>query len=67
MYLQPIFDSPDIAKQLSTETKYFRNIDSTWKNLISQSKANPNILNFCAREELNSKLTDCIHVLWKII
>ncbi len=28
MYLQPIFDSPDIAKQLPAETKKFRSIDS---------------------------------------
>lgn len=27
MYLQPIFDSPDIAKQLPGETKKFKTVD----------------------------------------
>ena len=31
MYLQPIFDSPDIMKQLPQETKRFKSVDSTWK------------------------------------
>lgn len=31
MYLQPIFDSPDIMKQLPQETKRFKSVDSTWR------------------------------------
>jgi len=34
MYLQPIFDSADIAKQLPAETKKFKAVDATWKNAI---------------------------------
>ena len=31
MYLQPIFDSPDIAKQLPGEYKKFKGVDNNWK------------------------------------
>ena len=38
MYLQPIFDSPDIAKQLHKESKNFKTTDNFWKMIISKSK-----------------------------
>jgi dynein heavy chain len=38
MYLQPIFDSPDIMKQLPTETKRFKSVDSTWRHILGQTK-----------------------------
>jgi len=31
MYLQPIFDSPDISKQLPGEYKKFKHVDTNWK------------------------------------
>lgn len=34
MYLQPIFDSQDIAKQLPTETKKFKTVDQTWRTTV---------------------------------
>jgi len=44
MYLQPIFDSPDIAKQLPQETKKFKTVDSTWKHTMNQAKSLQNVL-----------------------
>jgi dynein heavy chain len=38
MYLQPIFDSPDIMKQLPQESKRFKSVDSTWRHIINQTK-----------------------------
>lgn len=35
MYLQPIFDSPDIMKQLPQETKRFKSVDSTWRHILN--------------------------------
>lgn len=37
MYLQPIFDSADIAKQLVQESKKFKTIDMAWKNTMEQA------------------------------
>jgi dynein heavy chain len=38
MYLQPIFDSPDIAKQLHKESKNFKQTDNFWRMIINKSK-----------------------------
>jgi dynein heavy chain len=35
MYLQPIFDSPDIVKQLPQESKRFKSVDSTWRHIMN--------------------------------
>lgn len=47
MYLQPIFDSADIAKQLPAETKKFKTVDSTWKHTMITANTLHNVLNVC--------------------
>jgi len=58
MYLQPIFDSPDIAKQLPLESKKFKSVDSTWKYTISLVAANKNVLKVCSTDGLLEKLME---------
>jgi len=36
MYLQPIFDSPDIMKQLPAEGKKFKQVDSLWRQTMKR-------------------------------
>jgi dynein heavy chain len=55
MYLQPIFDSPDIMKQLPAEAKRFKSVDSTWRHIINQTKQAPSILLTCSKEGLKEK------------
>ena len=52
MYLQPIFDSPDIMKQLPSENKKFKAVDKIWKNCINGCIENPNALHACTRDGL---------------
>jgi dynein heavy chain len=47
MYLQPIFDSADIAKQLPLETKKFKMVDATWKANMNLAKSMVNVLKVC--------------------
>lgn len=47
MYLQPIFDSADIMKQLPGETKKFKAVDQNWKNSIGMAKIVQNVLKVC--------------------
>lgn len=52
MYLQPIFDSPDILKQLPTEGKKFKIVDRKWRHVLGSTHINPNALNACSQEGL---------------
>lgn len=58
MYLQPIFDSADIAKQLPLESKKFKTVDGIWKNNINLAKAQVNVLKVCCTEGLLDKLKE---------
>ena len=49
-YLQPIFDSNDITKQLPAESKKFKTVDKKWVEIIKGTEANPNVLVACTRE-----------------
>ena len=58
MYLQPIFDSPDIAKQLPLEHKKFKQVDSSWKQAMTIAKNVSNILKVCQSEGLLERLRE---------
>lgn len=44
MYLQPIFDSGDISKQLPAESKKFRSVDNVWKINIKLAEQLENVM-----------------------
>ena len=48
-YLQPIFDSNDITKQLPAESKKFKTVDKKWVEIIKGMESNPNVLVSCSR------------------
>ena len=52
MYLQPIFESDDIMKQLPQESKRFISVDKNWRSTMTNAQRNPNALTFCANEKL---------------
>jgi dynein heavy chain len=52
LYLQPIFDSPDINKQLPMEGKRFATVDKNWRQTLQAAKAKPSVIHFCNNEKL---------------
>ncbi|EQC40888.1 hypothetical protein SDRG_01953 [Saprolegnia diclina VS20] len=52
LYLQPIFDSPDINKQLPMEGKRFATVDKNWRQTLAAAKAKPSVINFCNNDKL---------------
>lgn len=44
MYLETIFSSPDIVKQLPDSAKIFQTIDKSWKLIMKQTNEDPNAL-----------------------
>ena len=52
MYLQPIFDSEDINRQLPQEGKRFSGVDRQWRKTLERVKVAPVVLTFCDDDEL---------------
>jgi len=52
-----VFDSPDIMKQLVMIGRMFKGVDKTWKEILKETKANPNVMKSCNREGLLSKFS----------
>lgn len=58
MYLQPIFDSPDISKQLPGEYKKFKTVDNNWKSTMNMAFNTKNVVKVCLFEGLLVKLKE---------
>eukprot|EP01042_Synura_sphagnicola_P000104 gene104-103_t len=44
MYLEPIFGSEDIMRQLPTEARRFNGVDSLWRKTLSETSQDPNFM-----------------------
>lgn len=65
LYLQPIFDSADIQKQLPTEYKRFATVDKNWRSTLlavkggSAASAQPQkAITFCANDKLLERFSE---------
>lgn len=63
LYLQPIFDSPDINKQLPKEGKRFSNVDRGWRKHMQLGRENPKAIEFLPDQELLDFLQEANAVL----
>jgi dynein heavy chain len=53
MYLEPIFSSDDIYKQLPEEGDWFKWIDNLWTETMKAVNDEPAILELCEREHIS--------------
>ncbi|KAH9163072.1 hypothetical protein LEN26_000647, partial [Aphanomyces euteiches] len=58
LYLQPIFESPDINKQLPMEGKRFASVDKNWRQTLSSGKSKPRAIEFCNSQKLLEKFRE---------
>eukprot|EP00736_Rhodelphis_marinus_P006943 Rmarinus@m.24609 len=63
MYLEPIFSSDDINRQLPTEGKRFATCDRTWRKNMSAAFQNPLAIKWCANEKLLESLQEANKLL----
>ena len=63
LYLQPIFDSDDIMKQLPTEGKRFATVDKNWRQTMVSAIRKPHAITFCANERLLKSFTEGVAFL----
>ena len=52
LYLEPIFSSEDIVRQMPSEAKRFLSVDQLWRNTMGFLKENPSVLDFADIENL---------------
>eukprot|EP00937_MAST-01D_sp_MAST-1D-sp2_P000693 g693.t1 len=50
MYLEPIFSSEDIMRQMPKEGELFRKVDALWRDNMAQTQAAPAVLTVAERE-----------------
>ncbi|XP_076467002.1 dynein axonemal heavy chain 1-like [Babylonia areolata] len=63
MYLEPIFSSDDITRQLPVESKRYQTMDRVWRKIMSRCKNVPNIIEHCPDEGLLRSLKKCNQLL----
>jgi dynein heavy chain len=59
MYLQPIFESDDIIKQIPVEAKRFKQVDQAWRKNMELAKHTPKVIDICATEGLAKLWREC--------
>lgn len=43
LYLEPIFSSEDINRQLPVESKRYQTMDRMWRKMMATAATNPNV------------------------
>ncbi|GBG29412.1 Dynein heavy chain 7, axonemal [Hondaea fermentalgiana] len=56
LYLEPIFGSPDIMKQMPTEAKMFREVDDLWREAVGKTAELPSVIITARRPGLLSDM-----------
>jgi dynein heavy chain, axonemal len=66
MYLEPIFASDDIHKQMPTEGTLFKDVDTLWKLTMEGIENDPGIIDLIDRENIKQSFEDANKKLDKI-
>ncbi|XP_043502299.1 dynein axonemal heavy chain 1-like [Polistes fuscatus] len=63
MYLEPIFTSEDISRQLPVETRKFNTMDRSWRRIMKTAYECPYIMKISPDKSLLESLKECISLL----
>ncbi|XP_019627758.1 PREDICTED: dynein heavy chain 1, axonemal-like isoform X2 [Branchiostoma belcheri] len=66
LYLEPIFSSEDINRQLPVEGKRFQTMDRMWRKIMKNANDNPQVISLCPDARLLENLTECNKLLEQV-
>lgn len=66
LYLQPIFNSPDIQAELPAVSVAFAGVDKLWRSAMAATQANPLVLEACFQPRLMENFKASNETLEKI-
>jgi dynein heavy chain len=59
LYLEPIFSSEDIVKQMPEEGEKFRQVDNEWRDIMNATKEAPDVITIGRDKERLDRLEEC--------
>ena len=59
LYLEPIFSSEDIVKQMPEEGEKFRQVDNEWRDIMNATKEAPDVITIGKDKERLDRLEEC--------
>ncbi|XP_059095302.1 dynein axonemal heavy chain 3-like [Tigriopus californicus] len=63
LYLEPIFNSEDIMKQMPTEGRKFNKVDRIWRNIMAKTVADPRVLQATSQPNMLPNLSEANELL----
>ncbi|NWQ64257.1 DYH1 protein, partial [Neopipo cinnamomea] len=63
LYLEPIFSSEDIKRQLPVESKRYQTVDKDWRKIMKNANENPEVISLCPDPVLLEKLQNANKLL----
>lgn len=63
MYLEPIFQSADIMRQIPTEARKFHSVDQTWRKTLNGMHLTPGVMQITDDEKLGDRFVQCNEML----
>ena len=63
MYLEPIFGSEDIMRQMPAEGRRFASVDAFWRRTMAEVATNPRVIDIGDNEKLLAQFKDAEHRL----
>lgn len=66
MYLEPIFSSEDIMRQMPEESRKFKKVDKMWRSLMKATQENTRVLVATGHPNMLKNLRECNTLLDEI-
>lgn len=63
LYLEPIFSSEDIQRQMASDAAKFEQVDGMWRSLMASVTSEPHVLQAVARSGLLDELRKAFDIL----